>query len=557
MAGMLGISSSGLMAVQQALDVTSHNIANVNTDGYSRQRVDFTPKSAQSNGGGFIGQGVDATVSRVYDQFIAKQMTSTTSAFSEADTLSTYAAQVDNMVSSDATSVSGPLNSFFNAVNDVANDPSSLAARQVMLEDARSVSHQFNTLSTQFDDVRQQTNSQMGAMLDDINSYTKNIADLNDKIVLANSRATDGQLPNDLLDQRDTLINKIAEKFSVTTQPQQDGSVNLFISSGQYLVMGNSATNLSLGDSTTAGTDKAILADGVDITKQISGGQVSGLLKFQHTVLDPAQQQLDLMAVGFAAKFNDIHNGNNTIDPLQTKSFDLNGKPGKDFFDVGSPTVKASTDSFGTVSATYDATRIGLLTADNYQLNYDGNAYSLTRLSDNTVTNVTVRDNPNDSKPIIEGPGFNIEITQDLAAGDSFLIKPVNNAANNLKSLIDDPAQIAASSTAAGVPGDNANALKLAELANTKLMLGGNASINDINSQMVAKIGTLANSAKVNSAAQESLFNMAKQSRESLSGVNLDEEAANLIKYKQAYQAAAQAISTASTLFDTLINAMR
>ncbi|MCF7988059.1 MAG: flagellar hook-associated protein FlgK [Methylovulum sp.] len=557
MAGMLGISSSGLMAVQQALDVTSHNIANVNTDGYSRQRVDFTPKSAQSNGGGFIGQGVDATVSRVYDQFIAKQMTSTTSAFSEADTLSTYAAQVDNMVSSDATSVSGPLNSFFNAVNDVANDPSSLAARQVMLEDARSVSHQFNTLSTQFDDVRQQTNSQMGAMLDDINSYTKNIADLNDKIVLASSRATDGQLPNDLLDQRDTLINKIAEKFSVTTQPQQDGSVNLFISSGQYLVMGNSATNLSLGDSTTAGTDKAILADGVDITKQISGGQVSGLLKFQHTVLDPAQQQLDLMAVGFAAKFNDIHNGNNTIDPLQTKSFDLNGKPGKDFFDVGSPTVKASTDSFGTVSATYDATRIGMLTADNYQLNYDGNAYSLTRLSDNTVTNVTVRDNPNDSKPIIEGPGFNIEITQDLAAGDSFLIKPVNNAANNLKSLIDDPAQIAASSTAAGVPGDNANALKLAELANTKLMLGGNASINDINSQMVAKIGTLANSAKVNSAAQESLFNMAKQSRESLSGVNLDEEAANLIKYKQAYQAAAQAISTASTLFDTLINAMR
>ncbi len=557
MAGMLGISSSGLMAVQQALDVTSHNIANVNTDGYSRQRVDFTPKSAQSNGGGFIGQGVDATVSRVYDQFIAKQMTSTTSAFSEADTLSTYAAQVDNMVSSDATSVSGPLNSFFNAVNDVANDPSSLAARQVMLEDARSVSHQFNTLSTQFDDVRQQTNSQMGAMLDDINSYTKNIADLNDKIVLANSRATDGQLPNDLLDQRDTLINKIAEKFSVTTQPQQDGSVNLFISSGQYLVMGNSATNLSLGSSITAGTDKAILADGVDITKQISGGQLSGLLKFQNTVLDPAQQQLDLMAVGFAAKFNDIHNGNNTIDPLQTKSFDLNGKPGKDFFDVGSPTVKASTDSFGTVSATYDATRIGLLTADNYQLNYDGNAYSLTRLSDNTVTNVTVRDNPNDSKPIIEGPGFNIEITQDLAAGDSFLIKPVNNAANNLKSLIDDPAQIAASSTAAGVPGDNANALKLAELANTKLMLGGNASINDINSQMVAKIGTLANSAKVNSAAQESLFNMAKQSRESLSGVNLDEEAANLIKYKQAYQAAAQAISTASTLFDTLINAMR
>lgn len=557
MAGMLGISASGLMAAQQALDITSHNIANVNTDGYTRQRVDLAPKEAQFNDGSFVGQGVVATVSRVYDQFIAKQMTSSTSAFSEADTLSTYATQVDNLVSSDATSVSAPLNSFFNAVNDVANDPSSLAARQVMLEDARSVSHQFNTLSTQFDDVRQQTNSQMGAMLNDINSYTQNIADLNDKIVLASSRATDGQLPNDLLDQRDALINKIAEKFSVTTQPQQDGSINLFISSGQYLVMGNSAANLSLGSSVTDGAHKSILADGVDITKQISGGQISGLLKFQNTVLDPAQQQLDLMAVGFAAKFNDIHNGNNTVDPLQAKSFDLTGNPGKDFFAVDNPKVTANTDALGSVSVAYDATRIGQLTGDNYQLNYDGNAYSLTRLSDNTVTNVTVRNNPNDSLPIIEGPGFNIKITQDLAAGDSFLIKPVNNAANSLTTLIDDPAQIAASSTAAGVPGNNTNALKLAELANTKLMLGGNASINDINSQLVAKIGTLANSAKVNSAAQESLFNMAKQSRESLSGVNLDEEAANLIKYKQAYQAAAQAISTASSLFDTLINAMR
>lgn len=557
MAGMLGISASGLMAAQQALDITSHNIANVNTDGYTRQRVDLAPKEAQFNDGSFVGQGVVATVSRVYDQFIAKQMTSSTSAFSEADTLSTYATQVDNLVSSDATSVSAPLNSFFNAVNDVANDPSSLAARQVMLEDARSVSHQFNTLSTQFDDVRQQTNSQMGAMLNDINSYTKNIADLNDKIVLASSRATDGQLPNDLLDQRDALINKIAEKFSVTTQPQKDGSINLFISSGQYLVMGNSAANLSLGSSVTDGAHKSILADGVDITKQISGGQISGLLKFQNTVLDPAQQQLDLMAVGFAAKFNDIHNGNNTVDPLQAKSFDLTGNPGKDFFAVDNPKVTANTDALGSVSVAYDATRIGQLTGDNYQLNYDGNAYSLTRLSDNTVTNVTVRNNPNDSLPIIEGPGFNIKITQDLAAGDSFLIKPVNNAANSLTTLIDDPAQIAASSTAAGVPGNNTNALKLAELANTKLMLGGNASINDINSQLVAKIGTLANSAKVNSAAQESLFNMAKQSRESLSGVNLDEEAANLIKYKQAYQAAAQAISTANSLFDTLINAMR
>ncbi|MDP2901687.1 MAG: flagellar hook-associated protein FlgK [Methylovulum sp.] len=542
MAGILGISLSGLVAAQQALDTTGHNIANVNTEGYSRQRVDLSQKEAQFNGSGYIGQGVSATISRVYDQFITHQLTSSTSAYSEADTLSTLASQVDSMVSGEATSVSPALKSFFSAVNEVANDPTSLPVREVMLADAKSLSQHFNTLSTQFEDSRKQTNNQMGAMLDDVNAYAQNIAHLNDEIVLASSRASDGQLPNDLLDQRDAMVAKIAEKVSVSTLPQQDGSVSVFIGSGQSLVLGGRAATLALKGSSTDVTHKNILMDGQDITQQITGGELSGILKFQGEILDPAQQQMGLLAAGFAVQFNEAH----------AAGFDLNAQAGKALFDVGTPTVTAGANTVGTITTSYDARTMNQLAASDYQLSYDGSNFSLKRLGDNTVSAF-----PGPPPTTIDGPGFKIETAATVEANDSFLIRPTFNAAQNMASLITDPAEIAASSSADTVPGDNTTALALAALENKAVMFGGNATFNGVNSQLVAKVGTLTSSAKVSSAAQQALFNLAKESRESLSGVNLDEEAANLIKFKQSYQAAAQAISIASSLFDTLLGAMR
>jgi flagellar hook-associated protein 1 FlgK len=137
------------------------------------------------------------------------------------------------------------------------------------------------------------------------------------------------------------------------------------------------------------------------------------------------------------------------------------------------------------------------------------------------------------------------------------LIRPAFKGAQNIAALITDPSEIAASGSADTVPGDNTTALALAGLENQAILLGGNATFNEVNGQLVSKVGTLTSGAKVSSVAQEALFNQAKQSRESLSGVNLDEEAANLIKFQQSYQAAAQAISVASSLFDTLIGAIR
>lgn len=551
MSGILGTALSGLTASQTSLNTTSHNIANVNTDGYSRQRVELSARPADFLGGNYIGQGVDvATISRSYDQFITKQLASSTSAFGETNMYSAMAASVDNLVSSEATGLSPALKSFFNAANGVANDPSSIPARQVMTSEAGALSQQFNRLSSQFDQLRNQGNSQMQGTVDDINLFAQSIATLNGKIVTESSRTSGQQVPNDLMDQRDALINKLAEKVSVSTIAQTDGTISVFIGKGQSLVLGANAAKLSLTASSADPGHKEIIMGGQVISKNITGGELSGTLKFRDEILEPAQHQLGLVAAGVATQFNALH----------TTGFDLNGDAGTDMFSLGTPTLNVpvipAATNVGSVSASYDPATIGQLTPSDYKLSYDGTNFSLTRLSDNTSKTFS---GPPPST--IVGPGFSIIASATVATNDSFLIRPTFDAAKKMTALISDPTKIAAAGTTGGSglpnPGDNTVALSLAGLENVSALSGGKSTITDAYSQLVAQVGTLTHSAKISSSAQEALLNQAKQARESLAGVNLDEEAANLIKFQQSYQAAAQVVNVASSLFDTLIGAIR
>jgi flagellar hook-associated protein 1 len=551
MSGMLGTALSGLMAFQRSMDTTSHNIANVNTEGYSRQRVDLSANTPYLLGDHFIGQGVNvAAVTRNYDQFVNNQLTSSTSAFGDSSTLATMAAKVDNIVSSEATGLTTALTSFFSAVNGVANDPTSLPARQVLVSEAGTLSQQFNQLSAKFDSLRSQSNSQIEGALDEINLYASNLAELNTKIAVETGRAGGSQLPNDLLDQRDVLINKIAEKVSVTASLQLNGTVNVFIGKGQAIVLGESAMKLSLKDSATDPSRKEVMLGGNQITRDITGGELSGAIKFRDQVLDPAQQQLGLVAAGMTVQFNTIHNA----------GFDLNGNAGTNLFSLGSPVldvpVTAKPGTTGSVTASYDPTTVGQLVPSDYELKYDGSNFALTRVSDNTVTTFA---GPPPST--ISGPGFTITTSATVAANDSFVIRPTFDAAKKMTTLISDPAKIAAAGTSGGSgspnTGDNTNALNLAKLENASTLAGGKLTLNKAYGQLVSKVGAQTHSAKVSSSAQEVLLNQVKQDRESLAGVNLDEEAANLLKFQQSYQAAAQVVSIANSLFDSLINAVR
>jgi len=545
MSGILGTALSGLMAFQRSLETTSHNIANVNTEGYSRQRAELSTRPEQYIGqAGYLGQGVNVTnISRSYDQFITNQLNSSTSAFAETSEFYALASQVDNVIADPSTSLSPALKSFFNAVNEVANDPSSIPARQVMIGETENLAGQFNTLTSRFEELRSQTNKQMQANVDEINGYAEAFAELNVRIASGSNSSTG--MPNDLLDQRDALIAKIAEKVNVSAVQQSDGSISLFIGSGQPLVLGASTQKLALADSATDPSHKEILANGQPITRQIAGGELYGLLKFRDQVLDPAQNQLGLLAAGLAVEFNAQHQA----------GYDLNTDPGQALFVLGGSALAVpvvanpNLPGGGAVSAVYDPANTGKLQASDYRLDYDGSNYTLTRLSDNQAVHTGALPADVDGMTLAE--------TTAPAGVSSFLIRPTFSAAKMINANISDPRAIAAASAPATLPGDNTNALKLAQLERASSLLGGKATYSDAYGQLVSQVGTLTHAAKISRSAQEVLLNQATQARENLAGVNLDEEAANLIKFQNSYQAAAQAIAVANSLFDTLIGAVR
>ncbi|MGR9099969.1 MAG: flagellar hook-associated protein FlgK, partial [Gammaproteobacteria bacterium] len=244
--GILGSALSGLMAFQRSLDTTSHNIANVATEGYSRQRVELSTRPAQFTGAGYLGQGVNIEdITRSFDSFIVNQLRSSTSAFADVQQYSLLAARIDNIVADATTGMAPSLQNFFNAVHELADDPSSIPARQVMLSAAEILTQRFHTLNAQFESVRDQLNGDLKSITDEISSLAQAIADINNRIVAALGQTGSGPAPNDLLDQRDLLLKQLAEKIDVTVVPQQNGAVNVFIGKGQALVMGTDAQRLT------------------------------------------------------------------------------------------------------------------------------------------------------------------------------------------------------------------------------------------------------------------------------------------------------------------------
>lgn len=599
--GILGIATSGLMAFQRSLDTTSHNIVNANTEGYSRQSVDLATRPSQYSGAGFLGQGVDiSNIKRSYNQFVSNQLRFSTSSFGDVDRYHRLASQVDAMMADSSTGMAPAIKHFFNAVNDVADDPSSIPARQVMLSEAENLTQRFTTLNEQFEQFRSQVNGDIGIMVDDINSYAASIADLNVRISADTGQAVGTREPNDLLDKRDALLNKLAELVDISVVPQQNGMVSVFIGQGQSLVLDANALEVSavpsLLDPGKQGIAIETAGKNLDITAHISGGALSGTLRFRDEVLDPAQQKLGQVAAGLAMEFNAVHESGH----------DLEGKPGAAFFTFSGAQVPVFASPSNTGNAIVTAqfqNPNDPLTSDaaenldfsDFQLAFDGSNYILTRLRDNQVINLAAVETApgsnvynlsfaSSSDPKITAlPGIALSVDLNagaIQAGDQFLARPTYNAAGKMGVNIVDPSKIAAATNleidpatgkppvdASGnpiiniiggpMPGDNRNALLLAELENKLGLLGGNATFNDAYGRIVTSVGTLTRSAELGASTQEALLNQAKEARENLAGVNLDEEAANLVKFQQSYQAAAQLISVTNTLFDTLIGVVR
>ena len=539
--GIIGTALTGLMAFQRSMQTISNNVANVNTDGYSRQSTNLGSATATFDNGNYIGNGVDVTnVTRSYDKFISNNLRTSASALGDADRFQAMTKQVDNLMANPETGMSNSMKSFFNAVNTVASDPTSLPARQVMTSEAKTLTTQFNSVSTQLESLRSQNNGYMQANIDDINTYTKNIADLNTKI----SAVTHGggsKFPNELLDQRDQLLVKLSENVDVSVFTHADGAIDVFIGQGQALISGDSRSKLSLSNSTTDSTQKDILMNGQNVSGQFSSGSLAGTVRFRDQVLDPAQQQLGLVAAGLGISFNEVHK----------QGMDLNGTVGKDMFvfePTEIPVYTKNGNQGGEINATFDRTTLNQLRASDYQLDYKAGAYSLTRLADNTKVVL-----PTGGLPTTVD-GIKINEVKAPTGTASFIIRPTYQAAKNINAVIVNPKEIAAAATAES--GDNTNALALANLE-TKNTLIDNRTFNSSYQQMVAQVGSSTNAANVSLSAQKALNNQATEARANFAGVNLDEEAANLIKFQNAYQASSQVVAISRSLFDSLLGAIR
>ena len=245
MPDLLTTSVTGMLAFQRALNVTGHNIANVNTPGYSRQVAEFSTLPAQASGNGFIGSGVQiTTIKRVFDTLLAQQLRSSITAQARLGMLDGLASQIDGLLASPDTGLSPVLLGFFNSVQDVANDPASLSARQVMLGEANGFVQRLQGIDARFREIDNELNGRLQLAVGEINRLASSIAEINDQIVVAQGRT--GQPPNDLLDQRDSLISELAGQIGVSTVHQDDGAINIFVGSGQTLVIGAEARTLGV-----------------------------------------------------------------------------------------------------------------------------------------------------------------------------------------------------------------------------------------------------------------------------------------------------------------------
>jgi flagellar hook-associated protein 1 FlgK len=442
MADLLNIGTSGLLAFQNALTTTSHNISNVNTDGYSRQRVDLTTRNPQVSGAGFFGTGVNVqNVARIYDQFLTDQVRIQTASNSQLETYYDLASRVDNLLADPEAGLAPAVQEFFDAMQGLADNPTSQAARQVLISNAESMVNRFHSIYDSVYALQTEVNTKLSGTVGEINTLSAQLADLNTQIVTQKA-AANGKEPNDLLDQRDELLRKLAEKVSVSTIAQGDGAVNVFVGTGQQLVLGGNFQQLAI---TTSQYDqskyeiaiKSSTGATTNITPYLKGGEIGGLVKIREEILAPALNSLGRVALGLQETFNEQHK----------LGLDLQGNQGLDFFsfigDTAAQTLVPSRLNNGGASGSFTIDNITNLTTSDYTLKTNnGTLYTLVRDSDNTL--IGSFNGPGTYTAASEG--ITVTIGAGAAAGDSFQFRPTRTAARDIKQMLFDTNRVAAAS---------------------------------------------------------------------------------------------------------------
>jgi flagellar hook-associated protein 1 FlgK len=446
-ADILDIGISGLKAQQTALAVTGHNITNAGTEGYSRQRVEFNENTPQFQGGVWTGNGVNVdSIERVYDEFLTEQLRRDTSIYNEFDALALNASQIDSLLADPGTGIQPGLERMFGALQSVVDDPSSLPARQVLISEANGLVDRFSSINDRLEEQTDIINGQMEVIAAEITTLGKSIAELNEQITFALA-ASNGSPPNDMLDQRDKLLKDLAQYVAVESVEQDGSAVNVFIGNGQALVIGNESNELfaQAGNSDPSRIGIFFRKGDVvqEITAEIDGGELGGILDFRDQVLEPTINGLGRVALSIADTFNAQHK----------LGIDFEGNKGGDFFeDINTPRLTYARVQGDARNADPDDRLVSAhivdtsqLSTSNYVMEFPGpDDFIFKVYNQQTGAEVLTTALTGELPQTIEFDGIELRLEGGtFQEGDRFFITPTRSGANDIEMKLTRPEEIA------------------------------------------------------------------------------------------------------------------
>ncbi len=584
-------SISALLANNQALSVAANNIANVNTEGYSRQRIVMTAENPQVVGGLELGRGVTvATVERVFDAFVDLRLASAAQDAGKHSVMSQQLKQIDTIFNElGVNGIGSFMDEFFNAWQEVSNDPSSTTARQDLLNKSNTMTEQFNSVASLLEQERDLIDAAVETTVTKINDYATEIANLNERI-----KNDTGQSLT-LRDERMQKVRELSGLVDTVYFETSQGEFNVTIAQGMPLVTNVTASTLSVQADVSNDNHyeiNLIVGNGAatDITDRVNGGELQGLLDIRDTSLPSYQDRLNELAYELATEVNALHSSGYTLNGTTSVNFftdvttaaasttlltDLRNTAGT-HLDVSSGNTitvagsvggtafsanwaVSSTSTLGDIVTFIQNTLRGVADADLTEtavLQADG-SIRVTSDATHAITNLTAT--------IAGNTTFNTAFTWpvNIAAGggtgDSTDLRgEIGNAAASiaLHASVDGvPRNIAAASSSGSLPGGNAVALTIAALRTGSIsFLSGDTTFSAFYGDLVGLVGSDTATNVNQSKFSDDVFTQARNQRDNVSGVSVEEEQLNLIRYQSAFEAASKLISVADRILEQLVN---
>jgi flagellar hook-associated protein 1 FlgK len=552
--GILNTAKTGLLAQQLAIEVTGQNIANVQTEGYSRQEVNFEAMNPRNFGLGQLGTGVRVVgVERSHDKFLYSQI------LGEADGLGNYGVRKDVfeqleilLSESNGQGLNQGLGNLFSSLQDLSSNPGALPERSIVIAEAQNLASTFNNLGESLFQVRKNLDATIQVETGRINSLTSEIAELN-KAIHANEPVAFSA--NDLRDRRDQRVKELSGLIGLNYVDEMDGQISLTLNNGTPLVLQSTTFSLSTQTNGNNKNFKDIVVSGLNgtntnVTSSVNGGSLKGLIDMRDTEVTDIKDKLDRLASSIIQEFNNIHQ----------QGFGADGTTGNNFFVPPSVTTEVNTNNIGTATLTATNGNPSAISSDKFEITVTGsNTFSLNNLTTG-LNEGSFSFSPGSTFNI--AGGFAVTITGGAAIGDRFKISVSEDAARTFSVSRDVASNFSKIAAGQNSNSDGANALKLIGLQSrlsfnsvTHVSSGSGAfTFDEFYSSILSNLGIQSFSTQANFAQQEGILLQLNTRRESVSGVSIDEEFINMVKFQQAYNASARLIGIVDELLDTVIS---